>query len=680
MENPLLDFSDLPRFAEIKSYHVEEALDFLLDQSRMTITKLSKISEEPDWENFVKPLNEISEKIDRLWSIVSHINAVCDSSDFRSAYESSLKKLTLYKSEVGQNQDLYIGYKAVQDNMQLASLDAAKQKVIKNTIRDFRLSGVDLSNKDRTKFRNNSEKLASLANRFEQNLLDATDSWYLDVSDQKDLVGLPNSAVALAKQTAESAGFEGWRFTLHAPSYIPFMMFSERPELRREIYTAYVTRGSEIGPNSGKWDNSKIMEDILDLRLEQANLLGYPHYSDYALVTRMATERSTVDDFLDDLLNRTKPQAEIELKELSKFASENDNDFALEAWDFPYWSERLRQSRYQFNQEEVRPFFPLPRVLEGMYEIVRRLFGITIRPAAQSPQMWHIDAMYFEIIDVEGELRGSFYLDLYARPNKRGGAWMGDCISRHVKADGQQQKPVAFMTCNFSPPLGDQPSLLTHEDVLTLFHEFGHGLHHMLTQVNEPAVSGINGVPWDAVELPSQFLENWCWESDGLDLISGHVVTGEKVPLELLNKLKNARNFQSGLQMVRQLEFSVFDFRLHSEWGAKNHSIQDVLDNVRNDVSVVKVPEFNRFQHSFSHIFAGGYAAGYYSYKWAEVLSADAFSRFETEGLFDQTSGRAFLREILEPGGVKDPMSMFVAFLGRKPSVDTLLRHLGFVP
>jgi len=680
MENPLLDFSGLPRFSEIKSYHVEEALDFLLNQSRITTINLSKISEEADWDNFAKPLNEVSEKIDRLWAIVSHINAVCDSSDFRLAYESSLKKLTIYKSEVSQNQDLYIGYKAIQENTRLASLDAAKQKVINNAIRDFRLSGVDLSTKDRIKFRKKSEQLASLANRFEQNLLDATDGWYLDIYDQIDLVGLPNSAVALAKQTAESAGVEGWRFTLHAPSYIPFMMFSERRELRREMYTAYVTRGSEIGPNSGKWDNSEIMEEILDLRLEQAKLLGYLNYADYALVTRMATERSTVDDFLHDLLKRTKPQAEVELKELSKFASENNKGFVLEAWDIPYWSEHLRQSRYQFNQEEVRSFFPLPRVLEGMYEVVRRLFGITVRPASYSPQMWHSDAMYFEIIDVAGKLRGSFYLDLYARPNKRGGAWMGDCISRHIQANGQHQNPVAFMTCNFSPPLDGQPSLLTHEDVLTLFHEFGHGLHHMLTQVNEPAVSGINGVPWDAVELPSQFLENWCWESDGLDLISGHVVTGEKLPPELLNKLKDARNFQSGLQMVRQLEFSVFDFRLHSEWGVKNQSIQDVLDDVRNCVSVVKLPEFNRFQHSFSHIFAGGYAAGYYSYKWAEVLSADAFSRFETEGLFDQTSGRAFLSEILEPGGVKDPMSMFIAFLGRKPSVDTLLRHLGFVP
>ena len=456
------------------------------------------------------------------------------------------------------------------------------------------------------------------------------------------------------------------------------MMFSSRRELRRKMYHAYTTRASDCGPNAGEWDNSVVMDRILELRSEQAVLLGYDQYVDYALVTRMATTSSTVQNFLDDLVQRTRSYARKDLEELAKFAAQEEPNTKLEVWDLPYWSERLRQSRYKFSQEEVRSFFPLPRVLEGMFEVARKLFGIVVRPAASAPQVWHPDAMFFEILDDTENVCAQFYLDVYARANKRGGAWMADCIGRYRKLDGSLQTPVALLTCNFAPPVDDKPSLLTHEDVLTLFHEFGHGLHHMLTKVDEPAVAGINGVPWDAVELPSQFLENWCWESAALDLVSGHFESGERLPAELLQKLRDARNFQSGLQMVRQLEFSVFDLRLHSDFENKGKQpIQDILDEVRRDVAVVQPPSFNRFQHSFSHIFAGGYAAGYYSYKWAEVLSADAFGRFEEQGLFDRDSGRAFLTEILEQGGVRDPLAMFVAFRGRKPSVDTLLRHLG---
>ena len=679
MENPLLDLTGLPRFAEIEPHHVEPALDALLAENRAQIKKLATQSDRADWKDFVVPLVLIEERLDRLWATVSHLNAVCDSEDLRRAYEVALEKWTTYQTEVSQNRDLFAGFKRINESGELDRLDLAKQKTVSNAIRDFRLGGVELEGTARQRFAEIATELAALSNRFEQNLLDATDGWHLDLTAEPDLEGLPETARALARQTAELAGIEGWRFTLQAPAFIPFMMFSSRRELRREMYHAYVTRASDCGPNAGRWDNSVVMDRILELRSEQATLLGYDQYVDYALVTRMATTSENVQIFLDDLVDRTRSHARKDFDELAKFIAQEAPDTELEVWDLPYWSERLRQSRYQFSQEEVRPYFPLPRVLEGMFEVVRQLFGIVVRPAAATPQVWHPDAMFFEILDDAATVRGQFYLDAYARTNKRGGAWMADCIGRYRKPDGSLQTPVALLTCNFSPPVDDKPSLLTHEDVLTLFHEFGHGLHHMLTKVDEPAVAGINGVPWDAVELPSQFLENWCWERAALDLISGHFESGERLPAELLQNLRDARNFQSGLQMVRQLEYSVFDLRLHSDETPGKQSIQDVLDEVRRDVAVVQPPSFNRFQHSFSHIFAGGYAAGYYSYKWAEVLSADAFGRFEEQGLFDRDSGKEFLTEILEQGGVRDPLAMFVAFRGREPSVDTLLRHLGLV-
>ena len=677
MENPLLDLTGLPRFAEIEPHHVEPALDALLAENRAQIKKLATQSNRADWKNFAVPLVLIEERLDRLWATVSHLNAVCDSEDLRRAYEAALEKRTTYQTEVSQNRDLFVRFKRINESGELDRLDLAKQKTVSNAIRDFRLGGVELEGTARQRFAAIATELAALSNRFEQNLLDATDGWHLDLTAEPDLEGLPETARALARQTAELAGIEGWRFTLQAPAFIPFMMFSSRRELRREMYHAYVTRASDCGPNAGRWDNSVVMDRILELRSEQAALLGYDRYVDYALVTRMATTSTEVQSFLDDLVDRTRSHARKDFDELAKFIAQEASDTEFEVWDLPYWSERLRQSRYQFSQEEVRPYFPLPRVLEGMFEVVRQLFGVSVRPAAATPQVWHPDAMFFEILDDAATVRGQFYLDAYARTNKRGGAWMADCIGRYRKPDGSLQTPVALLTCNFSPPVDDKPSLLTHEDVLTLFHEFGHGLHHMLTKVDEPAVAGINGVPWDAVELPSQFLENWCWERAALDLISGHFESGERLPAELLQNLRDARNFQSGLQMVRQLEFSVFDLRLHSDEIPGKQSIQDVLNEVRRDVAVVQPPSFNRFQHSFSHIFAGGYAAGYYSYKWAEVLSADAFGRFEEQGLFDRDSGKAFLTEILEQGGVQDPLAMFVAFRGREPSVDTLLRHLG---
>ena len=676
-QNPLIDVGCLPRFAEIEPQHIGPALDLLLADNREMVRQLSDESDKADWDNFAEPLGIIADRLDRLWSTVSHLNAVNDSDEYRSAYEVALEKWTSYQTEVSQNRDLFSGLKRIKNSPKFDDLDKAKQKVIQNALRDFQLGGAELEGANRKRFAIISTDLATLSNRFEQNLLDATDGWYLDLNEESDLDGLPLSSRELARQTAELAGKDGWRFTSQAPSFIPFMMFSTKRELRRTMYHAYVTRASECGPNGGKWDNSKIMDEILALRQEQAALLGYESYASYALVTRMAKTPGAVENFLVDLVTRSRSYAADEFKYLTNFVSKEAPEIELEAWDIAYWSEKLRQSQYKFSQEDVRPFFPLSRVLDGMFEIVYRLFGIAVRPALSMPQVWHKDVMFFEIFDNDGALCGQFYLDVHARANKRGGAWMADCISRSRKPDGGIQIPVAMLTCNFSPPIGDNPCLLAHEDVLTLFHEFGHGLHHMLTTVSEPPVAGINGVPWDAVELPSQFLENWCWQTDSLDMISGHFESGESLPADLLSKLREAKNFQSGMQMIRQLEFSLFDLRLHSLI-SEDISIQQVLNDVRRDVSVVETPSFNRFQHSFSHIFAGGYAAGYYSYKWAEVLSADAFGRFEEEGLFDSEAGHAFRSEILERGGVSDPSSMFLEFRGRPPSVDALIRQLGF--
>ncbi|MBO68687.1 MAG: oligopeptidase A [Acidiferrobacteraceae bacterium] len=675
-QNPLINVDCVPRFADIEPKHIEPALDLVLANNREALRQLSTNSDKADWDNFAEPLVAISDKLDRLWSVVSHLNAVNDSEEFRSAYEVALQKWTIYQTEVSQNRELFSGFKRIENSPQFGNLNKEKQKVIQNAIRDFKLGGSELEGADRKRFATISAELAALSNNFEQNVLDATDGWYLDLSEESELDGLPFSSRELARQTAERAGVDGWRFTSQAPSFIPFMMFSAKRELRRTMYHAYVTRASECCPNGGKWDNSKVMDQIRALRQEQAALLGYESYASYALVTRMAKTPGTVEEFLVDLVSRSRSHAHNELQELINFVGKKAPGVELKAWDIPYWSEKLRQSRYEFSQEDVRPFFPLPRVLEGMFEIVHNLFGIAVRPASVMPQVWHPDVMFFEIFDDDTNLCGQFYLDVYARANKRGGAWMADCISRSRKSDGDIQIPVAMLTCNFSPPIGNKSSLLTHEEVLTLFHEFGHGLHHMLTKVSESPVAGINGVPWDAVELPSQFLENWCWQPDSLDMISGHFESGESLPADLLSKLRKAKNFQSGMQMIRQLEFSLFDLRLHS-CISEDISIQQVLDEVRRDVSVVDTPPFNRFQHAFSHIFAGGYAAGYYSYKWAEVLSADAFGRFEEEGLFNREAGDAFRSEILEKGGVCDPSSMFLEFRGRAPSVDALIRHLG---
>ncbi|MEJ2646103.1 MAG: M3 family metallopeptidase, partial [Gammaproteobacteria bacterium] len=551
-----------------------------------------------------------------------------------------------------------------------------QRKIIDNALRDFRLSGIELDAEQRARYKAIMQELSSLTSKFEENLLDATNGWSREVTDEALLAGMPDSAKALARQTAEQRGVDGWLITLEFPSYYPVLTYADNRELRREVYTAYVTRASDEGPNAGQWDNTPVMERILALRHEAAQLLGYANYAERSLATKMARSTDQVLGFLNDLAARALPMAKQDLEEVRAFARDNHSVTELESWDVAYYSEKLRQHKYAISQEELKPYFPEHRVLEGMFAVVERLYGLNIG-REEGADVWHPDVRFYTIRDGKGTVRGQFFLDLYARPKKRGGAWMDECISRKRRGDALQV-PVAYLTCNFAPPIGDDPALFTHDEVLTLFHEFGHGLHHMLTQVDYPSVAGIGGVAWDAVELPSQFMENWCWEREALDLIAGHYRTGEALPEALYHRMLAAKNFQSAMQMVRQLEFSIFDFRLHLEYDpARGGRIYQILDEVREQVAVMRPPSFNRFPHSFSHIFAGGYAAGYYSYKWAEVLSADAFSAFEEAGIFDRGTGERFLASILEQGGSRDPMELFVEFRGREPTIDALLRHSG---
>ena len=530
---------------------------------------------------------------------------------------------------------------------------------------------------DKKRYGEISSRLSELAAKFGNNVMDATLAWQKHITDEQQLAGLPESAKALAAQTAQSKELEGWLFTLDIPSYLPIMTHADNRELRQEAYTAFVTRASDQGPNAGEYDNSAIMDEELALRHELAQLLGFENYAQMSLATKMADSTEQVFGFLNDLAEKSRPQAQKELEELCAYAKEKHDIDQLEAWDYAYYSEKLKQEKYAISDEQLRPYFPEDKVLSGLFKTVEQLFGVRVEEQ-QDIDTYHDDVRFFAIYDANNTLRGRFYLDLYAREHKRGGAWMDDCMGRKVRLGGQLQTPVAYLVCNFNRPIGDKPALFTHDEVVTLFHEFGHGLHHMLTQVDAAAVAGINGVAWDAVELPSQFLENWCYEKEALAFISGHYESGEPLPQELLSKLLAAKNYQSAMQMVRQLEFSLFDFHIHADYNPTAGSeIQIILDKVRQQVAVIQPPSFNRFQHGFAHIFAGGYSAGYYSYKWAEVLSADAFSKFEEEGIFNSDTGRAFLTNILEKGGSEEPAVLFERFRGRAPTVDALLRHSG---
>lgn len=676
MTNPLLENSQLPQFSKIQPEHIQPAIEKLIQDCRDTT---EQVLNQPHftWENFCEPLSEVNDRLSKAWSPVGHLNAVKNSPELREAYQACLPLLSEYGTWVGQHQGLYQAYLSLKNSSEFANYSQAQKKAIENSLRDFELSGISLPEAQQKRYGEIVARLSELNSQFSNNVLDATMGWEKIISDESQLKGLPESALQAAKQSAESKGVEGFRFTLEFPSYIPVLTYCENRELREEMYRAFVTRASEQGPNAGKWDNSAIMEEILTLRLELARLLGFERYTELSLATKMAENPQQVLDFLQNLANRSKAQGEKELAELLEFCKTQENVTALEPWDITFYSEKQKQALYSINDEELRPYFPEDRVLSGLFELVKRIFNIRAVERFDV-DTYHKDVRFFDLLDESNEVRGSFYLDLYAREHKRGGAWMDDCVGRKRKANGTMQKPVAYLTCNFNAPIGDKPALFTHDEVTTLFHEFGHGIHHMLTQIDIGDVSGINGVPWDAVELPSQFLENWCWESEALAFISGHYETGEPPPSDKLNQLIQAKNFQAAMFVLRQLEFGLFDFRLHHHYeNGKTNQILDTLKQVKSEVAVIKGVEWARTPHSFSHIFAGGYAAGYYSYLWAEVLSADAYSRFEEEGIFNPTTGKSFLDNILTRGGSEEPMVLFERFRGRKPSLDALLRHKG---
>ncbi|MFQ1772857.1 oligopeptidase A [Aeromonas veronii] len=677
MNNPLLTMDSLPPFSQIKPEQVQPAVIQAIADCKQKISDVLAQRDPHTWDSLIAPLEEVNDRLSRIWSPVSHLNSVLNSEALREAHDACLPLLSEFQTYVGQHEGLYQAYLALSQSDDFPLLSGAQRKEIENTLRDFRLSGIGLPAEAQQRYGEIQARLSELASRFSNNVLDATQGWHKLVTDEAELAGLPDSVRAAARQMAELKGKEGWLFTLDIPSYLPVMMYADNRELRAEMYEAFTTRASDQGPNAGKWDNSAIMSELLTLRRELAQLLGFANYAELSLATKMADKTEQVVSFLTDLAAKSLPQGKAELEEIRAFAAEQHGQGELAAWDLAYYAEKLKQHKFSISDEQLRPYFPASKVVKGLFEVVKRVFGMKVRERL-GIDTWHPDVRFYDIFDAEDELRGSFYLDLYAREHKQGGAWMDVCLGRRYRQDGSLQKPVAYLTCNFNGPVDGKPALFTHNEVVTLFHEFGHGIHHMLTRIDVAGVAGINGVAWDAVELPSQFLENWCWESEALAFISGHYETGEPLPADLLEKMLTARNFQAAMQMLRQLEFALFDFRLHQEFDPANPAqLPALLDEVRSQVAVMTPPAFNRFQHSFSHIFAGGYAAGYYSYKWAEVLSADAFSRFEEEGIFNPATGQSFLKNILEKGGSKEPMELFRAFRGREPKVDALLRHSG---
>lgn len=680
MTNPLLDFTGLPRFDTIRPEHVAPAIRQLIDENRTLIEALVASEAAATWDDFVVPLTESGERLGRAWGVVGHLHSVMDVPEWREAYNAMLPEVSRFYAEVGQNLGLYNRFKALRESPAFAALSPARQRIVEHELRDFRLSGAELPDADKPRFQAIQEELSALAAKFSENLLDATNAHAEWISDTSDLAGIPQDALEAARHAAEREGRAGWKFSLQMPAYLPVMQYAENRELRARMYRAYATRASEHGPS--EWDNGPLIGRILALRAEEARLLGYANYAAVSLVAKMAESADQVLGFLRELAARAKPFAEADLAQLQEFAQTELGLELLEPWDIAFVSEKLRQARYAFSEQQVKAYFPEPRVLDGLFGVIRALYDVDILPD-EAPR-WDPGTHFFRI-ERDGELVGHFYLDLHARETKRGGAWMDSARSRYASTQGLQT-PVAYLVCNFPGPVGDKPATFTHDDVLTLFHECGHGLHHLLTRVDDLAVSGIHGVEWDAVELPSQFMENFCWEWDVLSGMTAHIDTGEALPRALFDKMVAAKNFQGGMQMVRQLEFSLFDLRLHSEVDArKDVSVERVmalLEDVRREVAVILPPAWHRFPHSFSHIFAGGYAAGYYSYKWAEVLSADAFEAFEEAGagkgsLLDRDTGERFWNEILAVGGSRPAIESFKAFRGRDPRVDALLRHNG---
>lgn len=675
--NVLLAQTELPLFSQIKAEDVFPAVEFRLAELRKVV---AKVLSNPSftWENLIAPLDEADDLFDRTWSPISHLNAVKNSPELRAAYESCLPILSQYSTWIGQHAELFKAYQALKSAPEFEYYSKAQQKTIENALRDFELSGIGLSPEKQKRYGEIAEKLSELSSQFSNHVLDATMGFTKLIEDESELQGLPQSALEAAKALAQSKQQKGYLFTLEMPSYLPLMMYCQNRALRYEFYYAYATRASDQGPNAGKWDNSKLIDEILALRSELAQLLNFETYADRSLATKMAESPQKVRQFLTDLAKLAKPQGEKELAQLAQFAKDKDQLEKLEPWDIAFYSEQQKQALYAIDDEQLRPYFPEYQVVSGLFEIVHRLFGITIK-VRDNVEVWDKDVKFYDIFNANGDHQASFYLDLYAREHKQGGAWMNDYVSKMRHEDGTIQKPIAYLTCNFPSPIGEKPALFSHNDVVTLFHEFGHGLHHMLTEIEVPSVSGINGVAWDAVELPSQFLENWCWNKEALKLISKHYETGESLPDSLLDKMLEAKNYQAALFILRQVEFGLFDFTLHSATTENTKSVMETLKEIQQLVAVVPTTAFGRFPHAFSHIFAGGYAAGYYSYLWAEVLSADAFSRFEEEGIFNQKTGQDFLNAILSQGGSDSPMTLFKRFRGREPKMEALLRHYGIL-
>jgi len=669
--NPLLDFSGLPRFDAIQPDHVGPAIDVLLAEAESAV-KAAETVRPVSWSTFVEPLDDATERLWRAWGQVGHLQGVVNTPELREAYNSNLPKVTRFGSALGQNLALFEQYRALAASEEATQYDPARRKVLDNALRDFRLGGAELDEAGKARYSAIREELSALSATFSQNVLDATDAWSLHVQDRAELAGLPDDVIAAARAAAEKDGLAGWKLTLQMPCYLPVQTYAEHRPLREALYRANALRASEFG--DAKLDNSAHIDRILALRTELAALLGFSSYAEYSIATKMADDAPQVLGFLRDLAARAKPYAQRDRAELEAFARDELGLPALEAWDLSFAAEKLKQARYSYSEQEVKQYFTEPKVLAGLFDVIHGLYGLTVQPD-QAP-VWHPDVRFFRVVDAEGALVGQFYLDLYAREGKRGGAWMDDCRNRRETAQGVQT-PLVYLVCNFGKGAGGRASTFSHNEVTTLFHEMGHGLHQLLTRIGELGVAGINGVEWDAVELPSQFMENFCWEWDRVQQMTSHVDSGEPLPRALFDRMLAARNFQSGMFTVRQLEFALFDMQLHSSYDPAQDSVLQLLERVRDEVAVNRPPEWNRFPHQFSHIFAGGYAAGYYSYKWAEVLSADAYAAFEEAPGHVAETGKRFRDEVLSRGGSRSAAENFAAFRGRAPTVDALLRHNG---
>ncbi|UQB42328.1 M3 family metallopeptidase [Thiomicrospira microaerophila] len=668
--------NQLPDFNALDASQIEAVVDDLLASSRGALAEILNCDALPSWYNLVEPLEKIDQQFERVWGPIGHLDSVRNSDDWHTAYDSSMQKVTEYYTELGQNAGLFARFDGLANSEAYQALNLAQKKVVDNALRDFRLSGIDLPSEQQAEFKRISQRLSQLSSQFGNHVLKATQAWSKQITDSARLTGLPESAMGLLAQYAQQKQMEGWRITLDFPSYLAVMTHADDRSLREEVYRAFATRASEQSEFK-EFDNSGLIEEIRQLRQQKASLLGFSSYADYSIATKMVETTDQVIGFLRDLAGKAKPQAQSELDSLKAFAAAELGLTDLQPWDITYASEKLKQASLSLSQEQLKPYFPVDHTLSGMFKIVEQLFGVKVAQKT-GVSVWHDEVRFYELHNPAGEVIAGFYLDLYARENKRGGAWMDVVQSRWRHPQGDLHLPVAYLVCNFTPPIGDKQACLSHDEVTTLFHEFGHGLHHMLTEMEHLNISGIAGVPWDAVELPSQFMENFCWEREGLDLISAHIETGQTLPDDLFDSLKQSRHFQSAMMLARQLEFSLFDFLLHAEYDATNpEALADLMARVRDEVAVVIPPSYQRFAHSFSHIFAGGYAAGYFSYKWAEVLSADAFSLFEETGVLNQQTGFKFKNTILAAGGSVDPMVLFKAFRGREPQIDALLRHCG---